>query len=45
MRDWVIENCIIYVCTTVLVVAVCFLTNSAYGLWGLLMLSLVNHPK
>ena len=45
MRDWVIENCVIYACTTVLALGLFALSHSWHALWGLMMLGCVNSPK
>ncbi len=45
MRDWMIENCVIYACTTALVLGLFALSDSLHALWGLMMLWCVNSPK
>ncbi len=45
MRDWMIENCVIYVCTTALVLGLFALSHSWHALWGLMMLVCLNSPK
>ena len=45
MRDWMIENCVIYACTTALVLGLFALSDSWHALWGLMMLGCVNSPK
>ena len=45
MRDWMIENCVIYACTTASVLGLFALSDSWHALWGLMMLWCVNSPK
>jgi hypothetical protein len=45
MTDWRIENIVIYICTTVLVLALYLMSESFHSLWGLLMLLFVNYQK
>ena len=45
MTDWRIENIVIYICTTVLVLALYLMSESLNSLWGLLMLLFVNYQK
>ena len=45
MRDWMIENCVIYVCMTALILGLFAMSGSWHALWGLMMLWCVNSPK
>lgn len=45
MTDWRIENIVIYMCTTVLVLGLYSMSESFHSLWGLLMLMYVNYQK
>ena len=42
---WRTENAVVYVCTTVLVLGLYYMSNSFHSLWGLVLLMFVNSPK
>ena len=42
--NWMWENAVIYVCTTVLVVSLYAMSGSFHSLWGLLLLVCINGP-
>ena len=40
--NWMWENVVIYVCTTVLVISLYAMSGSFHSLWGLLLLLFIN---
>ena len=42
--NWMWENVVIYVCTTVLVISLYAMSGSFHSLWGLLLLLYVTSP-
>ena len=42
MESWRIENCVIYVCTTAIILGGFALGGGGWSLWGLLLIGCVN---
>lgn len=40
----IIENCVIYICTTTLVLALFYMSKSWHSLWGLGLLAWSSYP-
>lgn len=45
MKDWRVENMVIYVCTTVLVLGLYHMSESFNALWGMALLMFVTLPS
>ena len=43
MRDWMLENCVIYVCIAAMVISLYAMSHSWHSFWSFMMLCLVNY--